>query len=255
MSAVRTLLRAAAGLAGLDVHRIGEKAYGVAPKDSPRDAWFSLEAQRRALFARHGVDLVVDVGANSGQFGTALRRGYLGDLISFEPATAPFEQLRRTAAADPRWRIERCGLGAEAGELELNVSATSVFNSFLPVSEYAAAQFGAQARTQGVERVPVRRLDAAVRAAFPDVERRTVFLKIDTQGFDLQVFAGATALLPRVVGLLSEVSVAPLYDGMPTWLESLDRYQRAGFRLGGLFPVVSDPLGRPVEYDCLMVRE
>ena len=168
---------------------------------------------------------------------------------------APFEQLRRVAAADPRWRVERCALGAEAGELDLRISGESVFNSFLPVNDYAAAQFGTQARALGVERVPVRRVDAAVRTAYPDVEHRAAFLKIDTQGFDLQVFAGATALLPRVVGLLSEISIAPLYEGMPSWLESLERYQRAGFRLGGLFPVASDALGRPIEYDCLMVRE
>lgn len=255
MSSLRRTLQKTGRLLGRDLMRIGERAYAVAPRDSARDAWFSLEAQQRAVLADAGVDLVVDVGANEGQFGRALRRIYAGELLSFEPASAPYAALAATAAADGRWRTERSGLGAETATLELAVSALSVLNSFLPASRYGAECFGDRIRATRTEPVPVHRLDEALPKLVPDWEARRIFLKMDTQGFDLQVFEGAARILGRVVALQSEVSVRPLYDGMPGWIESLSTFEAAGFRVRALVPAALDPRGLPIEYDCLSVRE
>src|SRR4030095_12017516 len=81
------------------------------------------------------------------------------------------------------------------------------------------------------------------------------FLKMDTQGYDLEVFAGLGRWIEHVVGLQSEVAAIPLYTGMPRMAEAIARYEAAGFELTGLFPLSRDePTGRVIEFDCVMVH-
>lgn len=246
--------RCAQQLLRWNVMRVGERAYAAVPSSCAHEAWFSLEIQRRLLMQRAGVDLVVDVGANVGQFGQSIRRTYAGDLLSFEPASAPFEDLRQTASKESRWRAVQCALGAEDSQLDLQIPTLSVLSSFLTPSEFSEATFGRRARPTAHESVRVRRFDDALSEMVPDVSSRRLFVKLDTQGYDLHVFSGMTRLLDAVVCLQAEVSLRPLYVGMPTWLECLDIYQKAGFHVAGMFPAVCDQLGLPIEYDCLLFR-
>jgi FkbM family methyltransferase len=203
---------------------------------------------------RHGVNLVVDVGANVGQFGHAIRRSYDGEIVSFEPSSGPFADLKKAAAADPRWRAEQCALGEQAAMLDMQISPLSVLNSFLKPSEFGEATFGDRGKPSSVERVPLQRMDKTLPHSVPDLSKRQLFVKLDTQGFDLQAFAGMSGLLDRVVALQSEISLRPIYAGMPDWLQSLSVYQAAGFSVVGMFPAACDASGVPFEYDCLMTR-
>ena len=114
MSILRSLLQGAIrrGLSW-EVMRVGENAYAATPTALLHEAWFSLEVQRHNLMQRKAVDLVIDVGANVGQFGCAIRRKYAGELISFEPSSGPFEKLREAAASDPLWHVQNMALGAQ----------------------------------------------------------------------------------------------------------------------------------------------
>ena len=81
------------------------------------------------------IDVVIDVGANFGQFGESLRaKGYKGRILSFEPVAASFQVLSKKAAGDPKWEVQHCGLGAAAGEAVINVSEASDFSSILKPS-------------------------------------------------------------------------------------------------------------------------
>lgn len=241
-------------LLGWNVMRVGERAYAAVPSSCAHEAWFSLEKQRMLLMQRAGVDLVVDVGANVGQFGQAIRRTFAGDLLSFEPASAPFERLRQTASTESRWRAVQCALGSEESQLDLHIPILTVLSSFLTPSEFSEATFGRTARPTARESVRVRRFDDVLSEMVPDVSSRRLFVKLDTQGYDLHVFSGMTRLLDSVVCLQAEISLRSLYVGMPTWLESLHVYHKAGFHVAGMFPAVCDQLGLPIEYDCLMFR-
>ena len=81
-----------------------------------------------------------------------------------------------------------------------------------------------------------------------------LFLKLDTQGYDLEVLRGATATLSRVVALQSEISFVPIYAGMPSWRESIQRIGELGFAVTGIFAVSRDASLRLVEADCVFVR-
>jgi FkbM family methyltransferase len=212
------------------------------------------------LLDHYRVDCVLDVGANVGQFAHDLRRGgFSGRIVSVEPVPAFVERLEKEAADDPQWAVHGLALGSTDGTIPLRVQRT--FSSVLPASEYGKRRF--PTLQQGAEEehivdVPLRRLETLLREQFGEPgghpTRPRIFLKMDTQGFDLEVFRGLGAWAEHVVGLQSEVSLLPIYEQMPRMAEAIAEYEKGGFEISGLYPVTSEPDGRVIEYDCVMVR-
>ena len=81
-----------------------------------------------------------------------------------------------------------------------------------------------------------------------------MYLKVDAQGWDLEVVEGARGCLDRIAALQVEVAVKQLYDDNPTYVEALPYLERLGFELVGAYPVERDNLMRVIELDCVMVR-
>jgi FkbM family methyltransferase len=209
-----------------------------------------VTVRRHLLLAHAGVEDLVDIGANTGQWATEVRRGGHGGRIwSFEPAAAQFGACRKAAAQDPAWSVKRCAIGAKAGTMTLRVSENSLYSSFLPVlrrgtdAKPVAAQVAA-------EEVPVRTLDAitASLAGPPGV-------KIDVQGFEGQVLDGAAESASRMVYLEMELSLVPVYEGEPLYREMLDRITGLGFRLAMVEPVWPDiATGEALQFNGLFLR-
>ncbi len=231
------------------------------------DASMSATAAKRAARQVHAfflqsvlthcdIDCVVDAGANEGQFAAELRSdGYRGAIVSFEPAGQQFESLRRNAAGNASWHLRREALGSREEQRPLRVMRRSAFSSFLDPAANQPAETSRGNEVEHVENVSVRRLDAVAQEIPALKNARRVLLKMDTQGFDLEVFAGAAGILDRVVALQSELSLAPLYQGMPHFTEALAEFEAAGFRLCSIAPVVRDAATLAlIECDCLMLR-
>ena len=88
--------------------------------------------------------VVLDVGANAGQYGRELRTlGYRGRIVSFEPQPGPFAALEAASTADPAWTAVLLALGAEAGTAQMNVSALDVSSSTLRAHEASATAYAA----------------------------------------------------------------------------------------------------------------
>jgi FkbM family methyltransferase len=207
------------------------------------------------LFAQLDVNIVIDVGARLGEYGLWLRRnGYNGWIHSFEPVSDNFAELSRRAARDARWVVHNAALGSEAQYAEINVAARTDFSSFLTPTSYAAKTFGPAPEIAATERVRVQTLDEIFGGLIAPIPDPHVYLKLDTQGWDLEVLRGASGCLPRIGALQTEVSVLAVYEGMPTMSESLDYLSSSGFALSGLFPVSLDEQLRVVEFDCVAVR-
>jgi FkbM family methyltransferase len=209
--------------------------------------------QRKQVFEDFAIDLALDVGANFGQFAQDLRLCYTGELISFEPVSAAFHRLAMIASHDPRWKVCQMALGSQNSTQNINVYPGTELSSFFKTNAYCARKFAAGAETAQQEAVSVRRLDDVLDEVAPDCNGKSIFLKMDTQGYDLEVFKGLGNKLKYVVAIQSEVSLISLYEGMPHWTDSMSFYERAGFGVVGLFPVTVDA-SRVIEYDCLMVR-
>jgi FkbM family methyltransferase len=146
-----------------------------------------------------------------------------------------------------------CGLGAREADEVIHVANASVSSSLLPSNAYAHERFGHAELVTREETIRIRRLDQALLEAVPDIRHRRMLLKIDTQGYDLEVFAGAAGVIDLVSILQSEVSCRRIYEGMPHWTNVISTYEQVGFGVSAFFPVTRDG-DQVVEFDCLMTQ-
>jgi FkbM family methyltransferase len=190
--------------------------------------------RRVALMKRHGINLVLDVGANTGQYGTLLRGlGFRGRIISFEPLSDAFAALQRTAAHDPLWVCHNVGLSDVSGPAVINVSANSYSSSFLPVSD-RSVRIEPSIAYVGQQEVQLRRLDDAVDQVIRPGE--VIYLKIDTQGYELNVLKGALKTIARAPLIQLETAFSEGYQGQPL-IEDVIRFLRQlGYRIVAIEP-------------------
>jgi FkbM family methyltransferase len=209
-------------------------------------------ARRLSLFTQEGIDLVVDVGANCGQYGQFLRRiGYRGRIISIEPLSTAFAQLQAAAADDPDWEVRRMALGDHVGTATLNVAGNSESSSLLPMLSSHLAAYP-QSGYVGSEEVPLQTLERVI-DELPATCRP--FVKVDTQGFERSVIEGAGSAIHRVRGVQLEMSLVPLYQGEALLPEVVNLMAQTGFVLMGVEPAASDPnTGQLLQLDGLFFR-
>lgn len=208
------------------------------------------------LFPLLGVDCVFDVGANEGQYARMLRRDarYRGQIVSFEPIPELAARLRKNASGDPRWRIEETALAAGRGQRSFNVMKSSGFSSLSTPRHAEVGIFKDQ-------NVPVRRisvgtdsLSGAYRRLKAELGFTRPFLKLDTQGFDVQIVEHGREVMPEFVGLQSELAIKRIYEDSVDFRRALGFYQELGFELSALVPNNAGHFPVLVEIDCIMVR-
>jgi FkbM family methyltransferase len=211
-------------------------------------------SQRRPVdFIRsRNIDVVVDIGANTGQYAEQLRRyGYAGWIISAEPVTEVYDVLAAHAVRDSRWKVLNVAFGEEDGVAHISVSESSVFSSLRAQLPAATALYpGSKVVRQ--QAVRVVQLDKA----FLDFPRGRAFLKIDTQGFEQQVLKGCANCISEFLGVQMELPIIHLYEGMWRFHEAVAFMSERGFDLSTIIPVSFDPNDPMslVEVDCVFRR-
>ena len=214
----------------------------------------SLSHLRATLLGR-GIDLVIDVGANCGQFARDLRSvGFAGEIISFEPLAKYREHLQRQAETDGRWRCFAFALGHSTEERLLNVYRDDSFSSVHSINEAGQEQFGALVDLVDVERVEMRKLDDISEELGISSGKR-ILLKTDTQGHDADVIRGARQTLRNVTDVLTEATVRSIYGGTSTLDEMSKILLDEGFAHGGMFPIAYvKGAFELIEMDCYFTR-
>jgi FkbM family methyltransferase len=212
------------------------------------------------LFQLLNIDTVLDVGANEGGYRRFLREhvGYRSRIVSFEPVSTAYAALAQDASEDRAWRGRQIALGDCDGSREINICARSTMSSFLHRDGDTLRRDGYDhiLRITDVvrhETVQLRRLDSIIDTVVDGPGAR-IFLKCDTQGYDLQVMTGARASLASILALQIELSFKPIYEGAPAYDEALARLRDYGFDVAGIYPVRRDELMRMVNFDCVLVN-
>jgi FkbM family methyltransferase len=224
-------------------------------------AYWEWMAERHLglLLKQLEVDCVLDVGANVGNFAAMIRRaGWCGPIISFEPQTSCRELLEARAALDPTWSVLPVALSDREGTVRLTLRASSTFTSLNEprFDSVLAAKPGFREKLEvvGHEDVPLRRLDTLLNELSGSRPER-IFLKIDTQGHDEAVIAGASSILHRVIALQLELTQDPLYQSTSHCVDVMSLLHRSGFSLNATFPVTRDAQNQAMlEFDGLFVR-
>jgi len=202
---------------------------------------------RYAAFFRHGVapaiehsavlrdlnfDFVVDVGANRGQFSLVCRSVRpAARIVAFEPLAEPARIYRAVFDGDSRVRLHGCALAPLRGEMTINISGRDDSSSLLPISKAQIDNF------PGTEKIAAR---SVITGPLPDFVQpsdlgEANLLKIDVQGFELEVLKSAETLLARFRWIYVECSFVPLYEGQALAGEIMAWLAARGFRLAGRF--------------------
>jgi FkbM family methyltransferase len=176
-----------------------------------------------------GIGVLLDIGANEGQYACALRRsGWTGHIVSFEPLHSAFTKLETAAEADPAWTTARIALGDVAGDFDLHISGTPMSSSLLPMLPRHEDLVPNSAYTHS-ETVKCARLDDVFDDFVGPVT--SVALKIDVQGFEMRVLQGARNVLPRVALIELEINLDNLYEGQPDAASVVHYLNAASFRM------------------------
>ena len=204
------------------------------------------------MLQAHEVDVVFDVGAAKGAYGRELRDfGYRGRIVSFEPLGRPHALLVAARGDDPSWASHRCALGSEPGTATMHVASNSDSSSLLPLgADHLAA--APEVTYVATEEVEVARLDDVAESYLTPASRP--FLKLDTQGFEKEVLAGASTTLGQCIGLQVEMSFVSLYDGGMLVDETIPMMYDLGFRLVGIDPGFASPGGQILQADGVFFR-
>lgn len=202
---------------------------------------------------KRGVTLFLDVGANIGQTGRLIRRqGYEGRIVSFEPIAECFAKLEAATKADPLWDAYHTALGAENGSVEIGVSENYVSSSIREATEELISIYE-PIRYARHETIKVARLDSL----FDNIASHgdKIHLKIDTQGFERDVVAGAEKVLPLIDTVRMEVAVSEVYRGEMLVPEAILKMRDLGYVLIETWPAWRHPeTGEVLQFDLLFRR-
>jgi hypothetical protein len=186
-------------------------------------------ARRIALIQHNQIDMILDIGANIGQFGGEMRNlGYKGKIISFEPMKEAFGKLSKNASSDADWSVHNYSIGERDGETTINVSKNSVSSSLLE-NLPQLTESAPEATFIEKEVIQIRKLDSVFEEL--QLANKNIYLKIDTQGYEEMVLMGAEESLKSVKGIQIEMSFIPSYRGTLTFEEIKKRLNDKGFTL------------------------
>jgi FkbM family methyltransferase len=175
-------------------------------------------------------DVVVDCGANHGFSTTLFSRwtGPLGTVHAFEPYPPNLEILRTNLELNrvDNVRVHPIALGAENGAVNLSVHSNATIQRELKPNEPS-------------ETVPLRRLDDELG------ETRVDFIKVDVEGFELELLKGAQRILAGHPRLAIEVHVCIYKNKVEQLTELFDLIHLANYSVE-MQPVTDGPI-RPFD--------
>lgn len=242
--------------------------YQLVKYSSSGKAYNHFENHLKTLFERLEINCVLDIGAHVGTYRNFLRKNieYSGLIVSFEPIKKHIDILRQGSEKDDNWEIEAYALGSEEAQMTINVMKTSDFSSFLApdtsntdhiiIGENPTQyQLSSHNIVDYQEVCDVKRFDNAMEDLQSRVCIENIFVKIDTQGYDLEVIKGAQRTLEeKILALQFEASCLGIYKGMPNYLNVLHELSEKGFDITFFNPIAKDNLFRIVEFDCILIN-
>ena len=174
--------------------------------------------------------VLFDVGANKGQtvnkyievFGNS-------NIYSFEPSPKTFEILIKNTSYLENVSVWNYGVGSKAGSLLFNENKGSDMSSFLELGEQG---WGEIQKKTTVDIITIDNFLDQHQISKVDV------LKLDVQGFELEIFKGAKKSMSEgKIGLLYfEITFIDIYVGLPTFSELYEFCADCGFELVSIYP-------------------
>ena len=210
--------------------------------------------RQKKIMEYYNIDLVLDVGANIGNYGDKLinKMGFTGTIISFEPMQKEFDILSARCSSYDNWSAEHLAVGDFNGASSINISANSVSSSLLEIlpEHTKSAPFS---RVVETEEISVVTLDKFM--ADNKIQSSNILLKLDVQGFEMEVINGGQKCLDDIRVLHIELSLDELYYNGAMFDDIYSLLRTLGFKLVGVEPGFSRASnGELLQIDGLFVR-
>jgi FkbM family methyltransferase len=210
--------------------------------------------QQQIILSNH-IDLLIDIGANSGQFGEKMREiGYSGKMISFEPMSKAFAQLKARADADKNWDAHHCALGDEEKESEINISENSYSSSLFSIKKELTDSVPAT-KVIAKETIKIKRLTDII--SLKELSTyKNIMVKIDVQGYEFFVLKGCAPVLPHVKLIQTEMAFVVLYENGKLYDEMIAYMKNINFELYSMIPEFYDEQsGKLMESDGIFINK
>jgi FkbM family methyltransferase len=199
-----------------------------------------------------GIRTVIDVGANDGGFALLINK-ILPDafIYSFEPINSCFIELQKNTSSIKNIKYFNYALGDKEEEKIFYQNEFSPSSSFLQVQQKHVEAFPFTANTKSIN-VLVEKLDNLNSSINFN---KKVLLKIDVQGFELNVLKGAQNVLKKIDMIFCEISFAELYKDQPAFGEILEYLENYNFKYFGNFEQLADPLSNKIlQADAIFIK-
>jgi FkbM family methyltransferase len=192
-------------------------------------------------------ELIIDVGANVGQFALISRYACpKAEIISFEPLPEAAKTCRLVMNGDTLFTLHEFALGEKRELLPLHVTKANDSSSLLPVGKKHAKLYGSEVvKLTTIKCAPLRDF-LKQNSLIPKT-----LLKIDTQGFELQVLQGAEAELANIAWVYVELSFVELYEGQPLATEVMAWLFARNYHLHGVYNLAYNTQGETIQADML----
>lgn len=191
-------------------------------------------------------DCIIDVGANKGQFSKVIRHFYpKSQIYAFEPVPEIFQKTKSNFAGVHNYEIYNVALGNADGEVSFNKNEYGHISSFLEVS----GENKHYPKTRNSEiKVQIKKLDDLFRA---EQFKGKTLLKLDVQGFELEVLKGADNLLKNIDYVIIEANLENLYVDQPTFTEINTFLNLYKFEVYGMLDFNIGKQNKYIEIDIL----
>jgi FkbM family methyltransferase len=207
--------------------------------------------EHRLVLQLLNFDFIIDVGANRGQFALIARKVFPhAKIISFEPLEEPAQIFKRVFGSDPNVTLYTCAIGREKTTATIHVTKDDDSSSLLPVTPLQSGMFpgAVEKETRQVTVLPLSQ--ALGDTVIPDAS----LLKIDVQGFELEVLQGCEDILRKFSHVYVECSFIELYAGQALAHEVISYLGPFGFALSGVYNLSYDKNGLAIQADCLFTQ-
>lgn len=234
----------------MKLKRAFNATFGIEITKYPTD-----ELDRRIkLINNYNINVILDIGANIGQYGSEMRNlGFKGEILSFEPMKEAFGKLQKNATKDPLWKVFNYSIGERDGQTTINVAKNSVSSSLLENLPQLTDSAPEAAFVQK-ETIEIRKLDNIFESL--GLIGKNIYLKIDTQGYEEMVLKGAEQSLQHVTGMQIEMSFIPSYEGAMTFDIMKTKLNNLGFHLLALENGFYDKkTGKQLEIDGIFYKK
>ena len=207
--------------------------------------------EHRSVLKKLKLDFIVDVGANRGQFALISRAIFPQATIhSFEPLEEPAKIFRDIFSGDPNVTLHSCAIGQENTISCIHVTNDDDSSSLLPLTRMQSSIFNGitEKETRQVQVISLSQALGSI--SIPPVS----LLKIDVQGFELEVLKGSEKILDKFSHLYIECSFVELYENQALAHQVISWLNEREFVLSGIHNIYYEKDGRPIQGDFLFTH-